>query len=470
MTKRSFSLLPALFAASLFALPACARTPQDPAYSPAPAPQAAPATTLAKKKHHVRKPAAMEAPQTEPVIPMPDQVHPITSLPKASGDTSGSYTGGGSVLPSSDHTPSNAYAPASAEMPTASGLPTSIVPLTEGSTAVAPPPAADAATTTAPGAPAMQYTQPGQGATASSTPPAFTPTLSAAPGVVYAQPGQSAPAAVPSAPQPSAPVYMPSTPQSVDVGPPATQVTYTEAPMPEERHFVERLHVRPFSAIALQVKASSLGIGFDVSTPLAQRFNLRAGGSFFTYNGTYDSDGLLITGDANFRSGSASIDIFPFNNGFRISPGITFYNGNNFNANINVPPGAQYDPGDSPSSLSDPTGKDPIRGTAVMSFGKKYAPSLTIGWGNMIPRSGKHLSFPFEIGAEYIDNPSMALTLIGTSCDVNVPTDCEDIRKDPIAQQNLQEEQSDINSALHSYMRFYPIISFGVAWRFGSWK
>jgi len=236
-----------------------------------------------------------------------------------------------------------------------------------------------------------------------------------------------------------------------------------------ERAFVERPHVRPFSAIAVQLKFGFAGAGFDVSTPLAQRFNLRVGGSFFTYNGTYDSDGLQITGDANFRSGSAAIDIFPFNNGFRISPGITFYNGNNFNANIYVPPGAEYDPGDGSPSISDPTGKDPIRGTATMSFGKMYAPSLTIGWGNMIPRSGKHLSFPFEIGAQYIDNPSMALTLIGTSCDPG-GQGCEDIRTDPIAQQNVQEEQNDINSALHSYLRFYPIISFGVAWRFGSWK
>ncbi|MGF7180582.1 hypothetical protein [Tunturiibacter psychrotolerans] len=39
----------------------------------------------------------------------------------------------------------------------------------------------------------------------------------------------------------------------------------------------------PFSAIGFATRVGLGGTGFDVATPLAMRFNLRAGGDFFNY-------------------------------------------------------------------------------------------------------------------------------------------------------------------------------------------
>jgi hypothetical protein len=217
---------------------------------------------------------------------------------------------------------------------------------------------------------------------------------------------------------------------------------------------------RPFRTYAVQVKIGFAGIGVDLATPLAQRLNVRIGGSFFSYNGTFNADGLNIYGDAKLRSGTLSVDWFPFNGRFRISPGLTLYNGNNLNAGVSVPAGGTFDLGDGPTYTS--SASDPVHGTASLTFGKRTAPSLTMGWGNMIPRSGKHYSMPFEFGFQYIGDPLLAISLAGTACS---NAGCSDVATDPTSQANLQQEVQELNSDLQP-LRFYPIVSIGAAWKF----
>lgn len=218
--------------------------------------------------------------------------------------------------------------------------------------------------------------------------------------------------------------------------------------------------MKPFRTFGVQIKGGFAGFGVDLATPLARRMNLRIGGSFFSYSGGYDIDGIHIDGEAKFRSGTLSVDIYPFNGSFRISPGVTFYNGNNLIASALVPGGQEFDLGDG-SYISSPT--DPVTGRMSMTFGSRTAPSITMGWGNMIPRSRKHLSFPFEIGFQYISDPMIAISLSGTAC--NNSTGCGNIATDPTAQANLQQELNEINSDIRP-LRFYPIISTGVSWKF----
>ena len=218
---------------------------------------------------------------------------------------------------------------------------------------------------------------------------------------------------------------------------------------------------RPLSALAVGVKIGVAGIGFDVATPLAQRFNLRAGASFFQYSGSYNVDGTNISGEAKLRSTNLSVDWFPFNNRFRISPGVILYNGNNLNATANVPGGQTFDLNDQ-TYTSSPS--DPIHGSASLTFGNRTAPSITIGAGNMIPRHGdSHWSLPFEIGMEYIKDPMLTLALAGSACQQGV---CQNVGTNPQFQANLQAENTDLNNDIHD-LRFYPILSLGLAYKFG---
>jgi hypothetical protein len=223
--------------------------------------------------------------------------------------------------------------------------------------------------------------------------------------------------------------------------------------------------MRPFSAVAVALKVGSGGIGFDVATPLMQRLNLRSGASFFSYNTSLTQDGLNIAGAIKFQNASTSVDIFPFNGSFRISPGITFRNNNALNAAITVPGGQSFSLGDS-DYTSDPL--DPIHGTAAFAFGSSnFAPRLTMGFGNMLPRNGSRFSFPVEVGFEYISQPTVRLNFAGSACGSQVQSDgsvgagCGSVNPSDVAQ-----EQSQLQSDL-SPLRFYPIVSFGVSYRIG---
>ena len=113
----------------------------------------------------------------------------------------------------------------------------------------------------------------------------------------------------------------------------------------------------PFSAVAFSVKVGIAGVGFEVTTPLAQRFNVRGSASFFSYSPTENYQSIQINGDIKLRSVNTSLDWYPFNNRFRISPGVTLYNGNSITATAMVPGGQTFDLEDTTftSSPTDPS-------------------------------------------------------------------------------------------------------------------
>ena len=221
--------------------------------------------------------------------------------------------------------------------------------------------------------------------------------------------------------------------------------------------------MRPFETFAIAAKAGSGGVGVDVATVMAQRLNLRLGASYFSYNTSLTEDGLRITGAIKLQTAAASLDIFPFNNSFRISPGVSFKNENHLSAALLVPGGQSFSLGDS-DYRSDPA--DPIHGTAAFGFGRNVAPQVTVGFGNMIPRSGKHFSFPVEVGVQYTDRPTVTLHIVGSSCgsvsqDGVTATGCG-----PVDQISVQREQQDLRNDL-SPLRFYPVVSVGISYRIG---
>ena len=220
-------------------------------------------------------------------------------------------------------------------------------------------------------------------------------------------------------------------------------------------------HTRPFSTVAIAATFGLGGVGVDVATPLNTRINLRAGASFLSVTTSFTVDTIPISGTAHLNDSHVGIDWFLFNNSFHISPGITLYGNTNYDARIFVP-GNQVITVDDTDYTSDPN--DPIHGTAYINFATHVAPRLTVGWGNMIPHKDKNWSFPFEFGLDYRKAPTVAITLAGSSCDA--PGDCGPISTDPDTQANIVEEEQEITSDLHP-LRFFPILSFGVSYKFG---
>jgi hypothetical protein len=221
-----------------------------------------------------------------------------------------------------------------------------------------------------------------------------------------------------------------------------------------------RLHTDAFSAIAVGVTTGIEGIGFQVATPLATKINLRGGVSFLNFNPTFTALDTQINGVIKFRTVNAGIDFYPYRNSFHITPGFTFYNGNHVAANVNMVGGQTFDIADT-TYTSSPT--DPVTGTFDMYLGRKFAPSITVGFGNMLRRDS-HWSIPTEIGIEYIGAPTATLNIRGTACS---PVDgCTQVQTDASTQANIVQEQNDLNKDI-SLLRFYPILSVGVSYRFG---
>jgi hypothetical protein len=221
-----------------------------------------------------------------------------------------------------------------------------------------------------------------------------------------------------------------------------------------------RLHTSAFSGVAVGVTLGADGLGFQLATPLATKINLRVNTSFLNYNPSLVEQGIPIDGSIKFRSIGAGVDIYPYRNTFHITPGFTFYNGNTADATVNIAPGGAFTINDTNYTSSY---TDPVHGTFDMSFGRKIAPSLTVGFGNMLRRD-THWSIPSEFGFQYIGQPKFVLNMQGSVCDVS--DGCTAIMSDPGTVANLQQEQADINKDI-APLRFYPIAKVGLSYRFG---
>lgn len=215
--------------------------------------------------------------------------------------------------------------------------------------------------------------------------------------------------------------------------------------------------VQAFRSYAVGFRFGSGGIGGELATPLSRHLVLRGGGSAFNYSTSFTTNGLNAAGTLQLHSAYVAGNYYPFHNGFFLSPGVEFHNKNNVNATLNQPGGTIFTLNDV-DYTSQPG--DPVKGNASIVFGKAAAPRLTLGFGNMFPASGRRLSFPVEIGAEYASAPVVTLAFSGSAC---TNQGCGSINT-PDNQANITGEQTKLNNDLNP-LRFFPIISFGVTYR-----
>ena len=233
------------------------------------------------------------------------------------------------------------------------------------------------------------------------------------------------------------------------------------APNTKSTHSAE-ISTRPFAHFALGVSAGTLGPGVELVTTLSRRSNLRVDGQFFNYAQNFSQNGISYNANLRLRDYRASYDYFPFAGAFRISAGVEAYNQFNVNASANVPAGQTV-------TLNDvdyySSASDPLHGSASVAYPNKYAPTVTVGFGNAIPRSGRHWAFPVEIGAAFTGTPAFNLAMSGSACATSDPATCAPVSADPTFQSNLAAQRQKIVKDIAPF-RFYPILSTGFTYRF----
>jgi hypothetical protein len=212
--------------------------------------------------------------------------------------------------------------------------------------------------------------------------------------------------------------------------------------------------------IGVGVKMSLLGGGIEAATRVTRRSNLRAGFNMVSYSRTFNKDGIAYGGQLGFKTIEAHYDIFPFAGRFHVSPGVLAYIGDPITANLRVPGGQSFSLGGK-QYFSDGTAR--VTGTGKIDF-NRAAPTITVGWGNLVPRNRNHISVPFEIGVAFQGTPKATLNLAGNVCD-SVNANCRSVASDPTVQSRIQSEQTKLNNSM-SLFKAYPIISIGLGYRF----
>lgn len=235
----------------------------------------------------------------------------------------------------------------------------------------------------------------------------------------------------------------------------------------------QEVHLKPFSRLAVSGGVGLGGINVQAATNVNRYLNVRGTGNIFDYTvNNITVSNFNVNGKVNFATGGVALDYFPFpSHGFRLSPGVLFYNQNQITAT---------GVGTAGSSISLNSIKyysetaDPLALNAALGLNtRKQAATLTTGWGNMIPRKGGHWAFPFEFGAAFTGVPGISLGLTGYGCttqsDAAIYTgaggSCVNMATNTTAQNNINAQvtkwQSDLNA-----LQVYPIVSFGVSYSF----
>jgi hypothetical protein len=215
------------------------------------------------------------------------------------------------------------------------------------------------------------------------------------------------------------------------------------------------------STVGVAVSVSTLGYSLESATQVAPNVNVRGQVNLLYLSHDFETDGITLASDMKMRSVMAYVDWFPFGGRFHLSPGLMIYNGNKADAVASVPAGQLFDLGDQKNLVSDPAA--PVSGDAHISFGR-VAPAFVVGWGSLLPQGNRRWTVPVNFGFVYARPPEATLSLIGRACQAN-GTNCRSIATDSVLQTELRKREATLNDDL-SPLRFLPVISVGLAYRF----
>jgi hypothetical protein len=198
--------------------------------------------------------------------------------------------------------------------------------------------------------------------------------------------------------------------------------------------------------VGVLLKGGTLGAGVDVTVGMSESLGLRLQANTFSYEDDFTESDVDYSGDIDLKSAGLLLDWHPFSGVFRVSAG-AYWNGNEATA-VGRPTGGTYEINGQPYNATD------IGSLNGRIDFESVAPYFGVGWASA-PKSGRGMTFSFDLGVLYQGEPNVALTAV---CGPTVP-DCNTLQGDVAAEQaSLQEDLSDY--------KFYPVVSFGIGYRF----
>jgi hypothetical protein len=234
-------------------------------------------------------------------------------------------------------------------------------------------------------------------------------------------------------------------------------------------------HQAPLSRIGIGANVSPLGIGINATTVLSDYFDVRLMGNYFNYTSpNFEVEGFRTTANIHLASMAGSLDWYPYNSVWRLSPGVMFYNGNQFTANAVVQGGTSFTiDGQTFYSASSnaATGVTPLSGIGILGLHPRpIAFTAAGGFGKFVPRSERHWSFPSEFGVVFMGAPTANVTASGWVCTDAAMKNCANIsdKTNPVAQQFNSSLQAQLGKWRKDLGKFtiYPMFSYSVVYSF----
>ncbi|MFY9258975.1 MAG: hypothetical protein WAO71_00545 [Gallionella sp.] len=194
--------------------------------------------------------------------------------------------------------------------------------------------------------------------------------------------------------------------------------------------------------MAVAGKVGTLGVGAELSMPIADGITGRVGLNMFSYGVNTTRSTVNYDMKLQLQTISALADWYPMDGGFRTSAGL-FYNNNKatFNA-LPAAGGSFVINGNTTYNTGNVTS---LQGS--MTF-NSLAPYIGIGWGNPVAKD-KGWGFVADIGLLYQGTPKASLTATGTALGLA---------------NDVALEQAKLQSALNSFT-WYPVAMLGLSYQ-----
>jgi hypothetical protein len=156
--------------------------------------------------------------------------------------------------------------------------------------------------------------------------------------------------------------------------------------------------------------------------------------------------------------------------------GTLFANSNQLSARLVTAPGTSFTLNGQTfyaANANAATGAVPLNGNVLFGL-NRIKPALTLsgGFGQFIPRSQRHWSFPSEFGVAFTGSPIVQVHTAGWVCIDKAQTTCSNLGDagNPVAIQfsdALQTKLAKVRKSLGA-VQIYPIFSYSVVYSFNT--
>ena len=182
-------------------------------------------------------------------------------------------------------------------------------------------------------------------------------------------------------------------------------------------------------AAGIGVRAGTTGIGADVAWDLVPTISARVGYSALKWGYDVNTSNASYDGDVKLSNLSGLLDFHPLGPAFRLTGGLIL-NDNKYQATGR------------PSSL-------PGSFDATVESGRRAAPYLGIGWGNV---SGTGVNFYADLGVMFMGSPKASIT---ANCTGLSAAQCSAV------QSEAARQQAELEDKLKAF-KAYPVLNIGL--------